>query len=283
VLIASWTPLHLAALLSSPTLVSFLLTQGYSPYITTPKGLTPSDLIADMPSRRDITALLESMMDEEPHPLPRDTDSPMDSLGLPVRSREELLHLHRAMKARQSAVRGKRIRRREEQQARDAWVMDALHGSALGEGSEFVSYAYERERRRVVRGSVDVEEDEEDGSEESDEDDISGGAQKSQHRTATIDLTDNVEDTTLLVFSPDTLPTKLSHLIINYPPQAYPLSRRTLPANSVYMMARYAAYRAVDHGTARANLAGLLEMVMLEVERVCLVSRYLLNRYLDSC
>lgn len=228
-----------------------------------------------MPSRRDIAALLESMMDDEPHPPPRDADSPKDSPGLPVRSREELLHLHRAMKARRRVLRGRRIRRREEQQARDAWVMDALHGSALGEGSEFVCYAYERERRRLV-GRTEVVGDGEDGSEESDEDADRVIAQTPRHIPAsTVDLTDNVDDTTLLVFSPDTLPTKLSHLITNYPPQAYPLSRRTLPANSVYMMARYAAYRAVDHGTARANLAGLLEMVMLEVERVCLVSRCL--------
>lgn len=262
---APWTPLHLAALLSSPTLVSFLLTQGYSPYVTTPTGLTPLDLIADMPSRQDVVALLESMMDD-PLPSPNSSANPQH---LPVRSRDELLHLHRATKARLHASRTRRTKRREEQQARDAWVMDNLHASAMGEGSEFVCYSFEKERRRTAgAGTVDGDRE---SSEDSDTDSTGVPPTQESFPSRTIDLTDRqIPESTLLVFPPDTLPVKLSHLITNYPPQAYPLSRRTLPANSVYMMARYAVYRSVD---ARASLTGLLEMVMLEVERVCLVSR----------
>lgn len=240
------------------------------------------DLIADMPSRRDVAALLKSMMDIDPDPpsLPNDVNaSPMDPLLTRSRSRHELLHLHRTMKSRQSAARNRRIRRREEEQARDAWLMDSLHAAAMGEGSEYVCFAFERERRRAARfgaGAIDVgnEDDVVDDSDEVDEDESGSDQQTSQqHPPRTIDLTDDVDDTTLLVFSLDTLSTKLSHLITSYPPQAYPLSRRTLPANSIYLFTRYAAYRAVDPASARANLAGLLEMVMLEVERVCMVSR----------
>lgn len=219
-------------------------------------------------------------MDEPSPPLPPSDATitiPADPVAFSVKPREELLHLHRTTKAQRRVLRTKRTKRREEQQARDAWVMDMLHGSGMGEGSEYVGYSFERERRRVAGRAAGTTMGEEDSSEDS-------GAEEAPCRTAartdrnpqnTIDLTDPIiiDETTLLVFSPDTLPARLSHLITTYPPQAYPLARRTVPANSVYLMARYAAYRSVDAGTARARLTALLEMVMLEVERVCLVRR----------
>lgn len=223
-----------------------------------------------MESRRDVTALLESMMDVEP----TTSDKPAREGAITERTQDERIRFHRMMKARRSATRNRRIQRREDEQARDAWVMDALHCSGMGEGSEFVCFAYEWERRRSKGRSTalhEVTSEEDSVSSESEEEDSpestgnSGASEQDRSDDAT-----NIDDTSHLVFSLESLPSKLSHLIANYPPQAYPLSRRTLPANGIFLLARYAAYRAVDDNTARANLAGLLETVMLEVERVCL-------------
>jgi hypothetical protein len=225
-----------------------------------------------MESRRDVAALLESMMDEEP----TSSDKPTEEGVIVERTQDERIQFHRRMKSRRSATRNRRIKRREDEQARDAWVMDALHCSGMGEGSEFVCFAYEWERRRSKGRAValhEVASEEESLSSESEEEDSqestghSGASEK--HRS---DDAVNIDDTSHLVFSLESLPSKLSHLIANYPPQAYPLSRRTLPANGIFLLARYAAYHAVDDNSARANLAGLLETVMLEIERVCLVN-----------
>ncbi|KAJ9114296.1 hypothetical protein QFC22_005748 [Naganishia vaughanmartiniae] len=293
-------------LLSSPTLVSFLLTQGYSPYVTTHKGLTPLDLVCDMESRRDVAALLESMMDD-------DDFNPADGyrdVALQVKNQAEgispssescthidLLKFHRSMKARRIAIRTKRIKRKETEQAKDAWLMDKLEGSGMGDGSEFLCWAFEKERKRISNAGQREQGDEELNEEEEDEDEEDGddyigmvAGDWSTSRPSNINEQTNhsgiqaftrpntnsghldIDDSTLLVFSSDTLPDKLYHLIANYPPQAFPLSRRTLPANSIYLLARYAAYRGGDDISAGANLAGLLEMVMLEVERVCMAN-----------
>jgi hypothetical protein len=57
----SWSPLHFAALLASPPLVSFLLTRGCNPAWTTSKGLTALDIVEGMPGREDVTALLQGV------------------------------------------------------------------------------------------------------------------------------------------------------------------------------------------------------------------------------
>ncbi|KAL0578711.1 hypothetical protein V5O48_003267 [Marasmius crinis-equi] len=60
-----WTPLHHAALLSPPTLISHLMTHGCSPFATTRRGLTPLDIVTAqsiMPGRADVALLLEEAM-----------------------------------------------------------------------------------------------------------------------------------------------------------------------------------------------------------------------------
>lgn len=252
--------------------MSFLLTQGYSPYVTTRKGLTPLDLIADMETRRDVAALLGSMMDQE------STSSPKfaQDIGLVERTQDERIQFHRCMKSRRATARNRKMKQREDEQARDAWVMDALHCSGMGEGSQFLCFAYGKELRRKqrhTRSAFANEGEEESVSSESEEEMMQGDADNLDTYGAdrTIDSS-NIDDISHLVFSLESLPSKLSHLITNYPPQAYPLSRRTLPANGIYLLARYAAYRAVDDHAAHANLAGLLEMAMLEIERVCMTN-----------
>ena len=58
-LVAGWTPLHLAALVSTPPLISFLLTRGASPHAVTNRGLTPLDLVSGMHDRAEVASLLE--------------------------------------------------------------------------------------------------------------------------------------------------------------------------------------------------------------------------------
>lgn len=65
--LGSWTPLHLAVLVSTPPLISFLLSHGASPHVLTNRGLTPLDLVADIPGREAITLFLEHAI-SVPHP-----------------------------------------------------------------------------------------------------------------------------------------------------------------------------------------------------------------------
>ncbi|KAG5722125.1 hypothetical protein E4T56_gene3764, partial [Termitomyces sp. T112] len=63
-----WTPLHHAALLSPPTLVSHLMTHGCSPCAVTRRGLTPLDVVtahSTLPGRGDVALLLEESMRSE--------------------------------------------------------------------------------------------------------------------------------------------------------------------------------------------------------------------------
>ena len=66
-LAAGWTPLHYASLLSPPTLVSYLLTNGSSPLSVTRRGLTALDIVtahSTVPGREDVALLLEEAMRE---------------------------------------------------------------------------------------------------------------------------------------------------------------------------------------------------------------------------
>jgi len=62
---AGWTPLHYAALLSPPTLVSHLMTNGCSPFAVTRRNITPLDVVTAhsiLPGRDDVALLLEESM-----------------------------------------------------------------------------------------------------------------------------------------------------------------------------------------------------------------------------
>lgn len=56
---SGWTPLHLASIISTPPLISFLLNRGASPHALTNRGLTPLDLVSGMEDRMDIAVFLE--------------------------------------------------------------------------------------------------------------------------------------------------------------------------------------------------------------------------------
>ncbi|KAJ2920383.1 hypothetical protein MD484_g178, partial [Candolleomyces efflorescens] len=62
---AGWSPLHHAALFAPPTLVSYLMTHGCSPFEVTQRNLTPLDIITAhsiLPGRDDVALLLEEAM-----------------------------------------------------------------------------------------------------------------------------------------------------------------------------------------------------------------------------
>jgi hypothetical protein len=63
--LAGWTPLHYAAILAPPTLVSYLMTHGCSPFALTERKLTPLDIITAhsmLPGKEDVALLLEESM-----------------------------------------------------------------------------------------------------------------------------------------------------------------------------------------------------------------------------
>ncbi|KAG9314294.1 hypothetical protein JVU11DRAFT_5083 [Chiua virens] len=63
-----WTPLHHAAILAPPSLVSYLMTHGCSPFSVTKRQLTPLDIVTAhtiLPGREDIVLLLEESMRSE--------------------------------------------------------------------------------------------------------------------------------------------------------------------------------------------------------------------------
>jgi hypothetical protein len=67
-LLAGWTPLHHAALLAPPTLVSYLVTHGADVLATTKRNLTALDVIrahTPIPGREDIALLLQEAMREQ--------------------------------------------------------------------------------------------------------------------------------------------------------------------------------------------------------------------------
>jgi len=65
---AGWTPLHYAAVLSPPTLISHFLKSGCSPFVRTRRNLTSLDLVTGhslIPGRETIALLLEEAMRTE--------------------------------------------------------------------------------------------------------------------------------------------------------------------------------------------------------------------------
>lgn len=66
--LAGWIPLHHAALVAPPTLVSHLLTHGCSPFTVTRRQLTALDIVTastTLPGREDVALLLEEAMREQ--------------------------------------------------------------------------------------------------------------------------------------------------------------------------------------------------------------------------
>lgn len=179
---AGWTALHHAALISPPTLVSFLLTHRCSPFSQTLRGLTPLDIVtahSTIPGRQDVALLLGEAMRGE---------------GWTGGRMEE--------QRRRSERRIARQRGRER-------VRDDI-GKALSIAPQWWG---DDEWQPVTSESDDDESEEEEAL-----------------------LTPSLQYTSMLVFSPRTLPDILRSLIIDFTPSM----RNTEPANALYMLARFA-------------------------------------------
>ncbi|KAJ7630857.1 DIL domain-containing protein [Roridomyces roridus] len=184
---AGWTPLHHAALLGPPTLISHLMTHGCSPFAVTRRNLTPLDIVTAhsiMPGRDDVALLLEE------------------------------------------AMRG------------EGWT----GGKMEQKRRLFDERRRRREKRRRIRDSIgeilavnpkwwDEHDYSSSDSESGDEDDVDEAI-----------YTPPPDFSSMLVFSPPSLPQIFESLITNYPPSF----RDSQPANTLYMLARFACLTC-DH------------------------------------
>lgn len=195
---AGWTPLHLAAIVSSPQIVSVLLNRGASASALTDQGLSPYDLITGMEGREALAILLD--------PLAEQAVEPEDGHIAP--HRRELLKRRRIRQATEAARAAKRGELKRIALERERWVR-------------------ERAKHIGVESSVLFNPDE--SSDESDSDSSSD------------DEPDPSPDH--LVFHINQVPALLDVFVTSYKPVCQPLSRRALPANALYLYARFAHYQ----------------------------------------
>ncbi|KAG7099151.1 hypothetical protein E1B28_001022 [Marasmius oreades] len=210
---AGWTPLHHAALLSPPTLVSYLMTHGCSPFATTRRGLTPLDIVTAhsvIPGRADVALLLEEAMRGEGW-----TGGRMEA-----------------------------TRRQLEERVKRKGVRDNIRedvGKQLGIEPSW----WKRREEDYGYDSLDDEDEDEDGydddTEEEEEDHV---------------YTPPADYTSMLVFSPTSLPHIYESLITNYPPSF----RDCQPANLLYMLARFACLTC-DHTWLEDFMLGATECI----------------------
>ncbi|KAF7320071.1 hypothetical protein MKEN_00791400 [Mycena kentingensis (nom. inval.)] len=183
---AGWTPLHHAALLSPPTLISYLMTHGCSIFDLTRRNLTPLDIVTAhsvMPGREDVALLLEEAMRGE------------GWTGGKMGEKRRILDAKRKRLNKQRAVR------------------DDVE-KALGLNTRWW-------------GDTDYTWSDSDEEDEQADDAI---------------YTPPPDYSSMLVFSPPTLPQIFESLITNF----QPTFRDSQPANSLYMLARFACL-ACDH------------------------------------
>nr|KIR49115.1 DIL and ankyrin domain-containing protein [Cryptococcus bacillisporus CA1280] len=237
-----WTPLHLAVLVSTPPLISFLLSHGASPHLLTNRGLTPLDLVADIPGREAITLFLEHAI-SVPHP-----SSPLTST----------ISIPKLPPARQKMLRKRRRRARghlekmEEQERKEKirierakWIAEKLRMVEVPPELVFGKDENPKRNKEDMGGSGfeedDVNNEEDDDAEEEDE-----------MNPASI--------TNMLVFSLVNLPEIFDILISNYEPVSQPLSKRTLPANALCYYARF-AYHMCEETWLEALIEGAIERI----------------------
>ncbi|KNZ78519.1 Dilute domain-containing protein C25B8.08 [Termitomyces sp. J132] len=174
-----WTPLHHAALLSPPTLVSHLMTHGCSPCAVTRRGLTPLDVVtahSTLPGRGDVALLLEESMRSE------------GWIGGRMEEKRRIFEQREKRKAQKEGIRNEISR------------ILGVHPSWWNE--------------------LDSDSESEDDVEDEDE----------QIYTPLQDYS------SMLVFSPPSLPHIFDSLITNFKPS----SRDATPAKTLYFLARFA-------------------------------------------
>lgn len=184
---AGWTPLHYAALLAPPTLVSYLSTHGCSLFTETRRKLTALDIVtahSTMPGREDVALLLEEAMRSE------------GWSGGKKEERRRHVERHAKIKGKNRSVRDN--------------VARILQIKPRWWGDDNV-----------------LSETEDDGEDEDMEDAL---------------FTPPLDFTTMLVFSPSSLPYIFQSLIGNFPIAL----GNSEPANVLYLLARFACLTC-DH------------------------------------
>ncbi|EJD03989.1 uncharacterized protein FOMMEDRAFT_83167 [Fomitiporia mediterranea MF3/22] len=191
---AGWTPLHHAALLAPPTLISYLLTHGCSPFATTSRGITALDIVtayAVIPGREDVALFLEEAMKGE--------GWQGSQLNIKRHSFDKRLKEYEKRHSERQAI---------------AKILDLSVNEYWWRDSSILQHLPEA-----------YSDDEDDGDEEDRE-----------------LYTPPPDYSSMLVFSPASLPGILDSLIINFRPSM----RNSIPANSLYMLARFACLTC-DH------------------------------------
>lgn len=233
---AGWTPLHLAAIVSSPQIVSVLLNRGASATALTAQGLSPYDLISGMEGREALAILLDPLADQ---PTPQEPED-----GHIEPQRRELLKRRRIRQATEAARTAKRGELKRIALERERWVR-------------------ERAKHIGVESSVLFNPDESHGVGEVEEETDTDGE----------DADEASPDPDHLVFHINQVPALLDVFVTSYRPVCQPLSRRALPANALYLYARFAHYQcdetwleellegavdAIEHGVYVSGATALL-------------------------
>lgn len=161
---AGWSPLHLAALVSTPQIVSVLLNRGASPSAITHTGLSAYDLITGMEGRESLALLLDPLH----APIPAADDVPKTPQGAHIVSQErrQLLQRRRIRIATRTVREAERAARARVAAERERWVRDRARHIGVNPSVLF--------RRHQVaaksNGKLDAGDEDKDADEDEDED-----------------------------------------------------------------------------------------------------------------
>ncbi|WVF67327.1 hypothetical protein IAT40_002078 [Kwoniella sp. CBS 6097] len=248
-----WTPLHLAALISTPPLISFLLARGASPHALTNRGLTPLDLVVGMPDREDVALFLEHATCHGGPSSPPQTATEVIPHFPPAR--QAMLERRR----RHAQIKMQAIEKEEKkcqmQLERERWIRDRARIMDV-DPDLLIAPSQRKRESRDSRDSglgwigyeldLEAERGNDTESEFGDDDDYEIGP---------LDVNSN-----MLVFSLSHLPVIYDILITNYVPVCQPISKRALPANALFLHARFAQYRC-DETWLEELIEGIVESI----------------------
>jgi len=263
---SGWTPLHLAALISTPPLISFLLNRGASPHALTNRGLTPLDLVSGIPERSDIAVFLEHSSATATPALGPSPSLGGEADGTSLSSRRQaMLRRRRAKAAAKLHKQDQDERGWHAEREKEAWIREM---AAIVEVSPELllpdphSSSSMRSRSSHDSGIVDDWRDDIDA----DDEECEAEEEESMDALGAADRNDS-----MLVFSLTSLPALLDILVGGYRTVCAPLDKRTLPANALYLHARFALFRC-DDSWLEELLEGAVERIEQGVYVSCMVT-----------
>ncbi|WWC64820.1 uncharacterized protein I303_107434 [Kwoniella dejecticola CBS 10117] len=246
-----WTPLHLAALISTPPLISFLLSHGSSPHALTNRGLTPLDLVVGMPDREDVALFLEhATCYGESSSTPK--TATMVIPHFPPARQAMLERRRRHVTLKKEAIERSEKRYQLELE-RETWLRERARMIDVDPELLVKPLATKRESKTPSDDSglgwmgyeLDLEaERKDDETSDYGEDDYFD-----------LDVNSN-----MLVFSLSHLPVTFDILISDYKPVCQPVQNRSLPANALYLYARFAQYKC-DESWLEELIEGIVDRI----------------------